>query len=190
VTLWVLRMQKCVFYSFNFSLLDRQITEFITVVYRFVHSCFGHTYLTLPYLTLPYLTLPYLTALSPSLRRKYGIFAALCRLTSHLHPHYRHSNGDWKLSFSSAGMHPTVPIYSRYCLAMYENYWFYVTLQIFALRHVNCRSFLLTYLLTYLLTFCIYTFGVYYPNHRPKTVIQVYICHNVICIFAIRNVTI
>jgi len=56
------------------------------------------------------------------------------------------SNGDWKLSFSSVVMHPTVPIYGRYCLAMHENYWCYVTLQLFALRHVNCRSFLLTYL--------------------------------------------
>jgi len=68
------------------------------------------------------------TALSPSLRRKYG---KLCRLTSHLHPHYRHSNGDWKLSFSSTVMHPTVPIYSRYCLAMHENNWCYVTLKLF-----------------------------------------------------------
>jgi len=31
------------------------------------------------------------TALCPSLRRKYG---TLCRLTSHVHPHCRHSNGD------------------------------------------------------------------------------------------------
>jgi len=77
----------------------------------------------------------------------------LCRLTSHLHPHYRHSNGDWKMSFSSAVIHPTVPIYSRYCLAMHENYRCWVTLQLFALRHVNCRSFLPTYVLTYLLTY-------------------------------------
>jgi len=93
------------------------------------------------------------TALNcPSPRRKYG---TLCRLTSHLHPHCRHWNGHWKLSFSSAVTHPTVPIYSRYCLAMHENYWCYVNLQLFALRHVNCRSFLLTYLLTYLPARCL-----------------------------------
>jgi len=86
------------------------------------------------------------TALSPSLRRKYG---TLCRLMSHLHPHYRHLKGYWKLSFSTAVMHPTVPIYSRYCLAMHENYWCYVTLQLFASGDVNCRSFLLTCLLNY-----------------------------------------
>jgi len=79
------------------------------------------------------------------------------------------SNEDWKLSFSSAVMHPTAPIYSRYCLAMHENYWCYVTLQLFALRHVNCRSFLLTYLLTCLLLFVhhlnsIPTFGILRTN--------------------------
>jgi len=38
--------------------------------------------------------------------------------------------------------------YSRYGLAMLENHWCYVILKLFALRHVNWRSFLPTYLLT------------------------------------------
>jgi len=89
-----------------------------------------------------------------------------------MHPHYRHSNGDWKLSFSSAVMHPTVPIYSRYCLAMHKNYWCYETLQLFALRHVNCRPFLLTYLLTDWLTYLL----AYLP--LSLTVIHCYHCHS------------
>jgi len=56
-----------------------------------------------------------------------------------------------KLSFSSAVMHPTVPIYSRYDLAMHENYWCYVTLHYVTL--IAVRFYLLTYLLTHLLTY-------------------------------------
>jgi len=80
----------------------------------------------------------------PSLWRKYG---NLCRLTSHLHPHCLHSNGDWKLSFSSAVMHPTVPIYSRYCLAMHTNYWCYMTLKLFCVT-LRWLPFVFTYLLS------------------------------------------
>jgi len=43
----VLSIQKHAIYSFNFISLDKFITRFITVVYRFYHSCFARTHLVL-----------------------------------------------------------------------------------------------------------------------------------------------